>query len=245
MTDEIAVLSGKVAVISGASSGIGAAIARKLSEQGVSLVVTARRRDRLEALCNSLPNPSVNLAADIEDPQTPEHLLALAQEHFGRADIVVNNAGTLVSGGIDDVNVDDLMRMSRVNYEAVVRMSYVFGRHFKARESGAIINISSIGAYLSHSSMAVYGGLKQALETFTTALRVELKGSGVRVSSIAPGTTETEIFDGLRAEGKPVAADLSVALAPADVAEAVYFALTRPSRANVARLLLVSSAESA
>ena len=92
--------------------------------------------------------------------------------------------------------------------------------------------------------MSVYAGLKQAVEMFTTALRVELKGSGVRVGSIAPGTTETEIFDRLRTLGQQVQADQTPALQPADVASAVRFMLEQPEHVNMARMLLVSSSES-
>ena len=105
--------------------------------------------------------------------------------------------------------------------------------------------MSSVGAYLSHSSMGVYGALKHALEVFTTALRVELKGSGVRVGSIAPGSTDTEIFDQLQARATSAGVTLPPPLAPADTAAAVRFMLEQPAHANVARLLLVSAAEGA
>lgn len=237
-------LEGKVAIVTGASSGIGEAIAHELSTAGCSLVLTARRTDRLEALCAGLPGPAVPLGAEIEDPATAAALLALALQTYGRADILVNNAGMLVSGTLDTIDIDSLMRMTRVNYDAVVRTSYVFARAFKHQAAGSIINVSSVGAYLSHSSMGVYAGLKQAVEVFSTALRVELKGSGVRIGTIAPGTTDTEIFDRLRASGQPVRADQTPALQPSDVACAVRYMLEQPAHANVARLLLVSSSES-
>lgn len=188
-------------MITGASSGIGEAIACELAAAGMHLVITARRADRLEALRISLPVPCATLAADIEDPATPQALLALALQAHGRADVLVNNAGRVVAGPLESVDLDALAAMTRVNFDAVVRASYVFARHLKAQGSGAIVNVSSVGAYLSHSSMGVYGALKHALEVFTTALRVELKGSGVRVGSIAPGSTDTEIFEQLRARG--------------------------------------------
>jgi len=238
-------LKDQVAVVTGASSGIGMAIAHELSAAGMRLVLTARREDRLLALCKALPGPAVHLTAAVEAPDTPQSLLDLASATYGRADVLVNNAGMLVAGTIDSVDLDALAQMTRVNFDAVVRASYVFARALKAQGSGAIVNVSSIGAYLSSSSMGVYGGLKHALEIFTSALRVELKGSGVRVGTIAPGTTDTEIFEGLRAQGQPVRADMSTALEPADVAAAVRFMLERPERANVARLLLVSSSEMA
>jgi len=234
----------QVAIVTGASSGIGQAIARELSAAGASLVITARRADRLAALSASLHGPSVRLCAAIEDPGTPQALLDLAVAEFGRADVLVNNAGMFVAGSLDTIDLDEVARMTRVNFDAVVRASYLFARAFKRQGSGAIINVSSIGAYLSSSSVGAYSGLKHALEVFTSALRVELKGSGVRIGTIAPGTTETEIFDRLRASGHAVRADQTPPLDPADVAAAVRFMLTQPERANVARLLLVSSAES-
>ena len=238
-------LNGKVVVVTGASSGIGAAIARDLSTAGALLVVTARRAERLLALADALPGPCATLAAAIEDPATPQALLDLALARFGRADALINNAGIFVAGTVDSANLDDLAQMSRVNFDAVVRGAYVFGRHFKAQRAGAIINVSSVAAYLSSSSVGVYSGLKHALEVVTTALRVELAPHGVRVGSIAPGTTETEIFDKLRSAGQPVRADQTPPMAPDDVARAVRFMLEQPDRAHVARLLLVSSAESA
>jgi NADP-dependent 3-hydroxy acid dehydrogenase YdfG len=237
-------LAGKVAIITGASSGIGEAIAHELSAAGCHLVVTARRTDRLHALCERLRGPAVPLTADIDHPDAANSLLDLATQTYGRTDILINNAGMLVSGSLDTIDLNGLLQMTRTNYDAVVRNSYVFARTFKQQGSGAIINVSSVGAYLSHSSMGVYAGLKQAVEIFTTALRVELKGSGVRVGSIAPGTTETEIFDRLRASGQLVRADQTPALQPADVASAVRFMLEQPKHANMARMLLVSSSES-
>lgn len=238
-------LRGRVAVITGASSGIGEAITHELAAAGMHLVITARRADRLDALRARLPVPCATLAADITDPATPAALLTLALQTHGRADVLVNNAGRVVTGTVDNIDLDELAAMTRVNFDAVVRASYVFARHFKAQGSGAIVNVSSVGAYLSHSSMGVYGALKHALEVFTTALRVELKGSGVRVGSIAPGSTDTEIFDNLRARAASAAVALPPPLAAADIAEAVRFMLERPAHANVARLLLVSAAESA
>jgi serine 3-dehydrogenase (NADP+) len=237
-------LHDKVAVVTGASSGIGEAIARELSAAGARLVVTARREDRLVALAKSLPCESALLCAPIEDPDTPRRLLDLALSRFGRADILVNNAGVFVAGSVDTIDLDALAQMTRVNFDALVRASYVFARHFKPQRSGAIVNVSSVAAYLSSSSVGAYSGLKHAVEVFTSGLRVELGASGVRVGSIAPGTTETEIFDHLRAQGAPVRADRTPPLAPADVARALRFMLEQPGHANVARMLLVSASES-
>lgn len=241
-------LHGQVVVVTGASSGIGAAIARDLSAAGARLVITARREDRLVELKRSLTGEfaadcAIHVAS-IEDPDTPRQLLELALARFGRADALVNNAGVFVAGSVDTFDLDAASQMMRVNFDAVVRGSYVFARHFKPQKSGAIINVSSIGAYLSSSSVGVYSGLKHALEVFTSSLRVELGAHGVRVGSIAPGTTETEIFDHMRTQGAPVRADKTPPLAPADIAAALRFMLEQPGHANVARMLLVAATES-
>lgn len=233
-------LSDKVAIVTGASSGIGAAIVRELSGAGARIVLTARRADKLEQLAATLPGRSACLAAEVEAPGTPDALLALALERFGRADILVNNAGVFVAGDVDSIDLDQLAAMTRVNYDAVVRASYVFGRHFKRQGAGAIINVSSIGAY-HHGTAASYGALKHALEAFSTSLRVELARSGVRVGTIAPGTTRTEIYERRQALGRT--REGHVPLEAQDVAAAVRFMLEQPDRANVARMLLVPSTE--
>lgn len=236
-------LDAKVAVVTGASSGIGEAIARELSGAGVRLVLSARRRERLDALQAELPSSSICVAADIGEPATPQRLLDSALAGFGRADVLVNNAGQLVAGTIDTIDLDAVSAMTRVNFDAVVRASYVFARHLKAQRSGSIVNVSSVAGYLSHSSMAAYGATKHALEIFTTGLRVELRGSGVRVGSIAPGSTDTDMFNGLRRRAAAAGATLPEPLEPLDVARAVRYMLEQPEHANVARLLLVGAGE--
>ncbi len=236
-------LKDKVAVVTGASAGIGVAVARTLAEAGVKLVLTGRREDRLQTLAADLPTEVATLAADIAAPETPERLLKLAQDRFGRADVVVNNAGVLTIGPVDTIDLDGVSQMIRINFEAVVRSSYVFARAFKAQGSGHIINLSSIGAYLNAPMAGVYGGLKQGLEGFTHALRMELAGTGVKVGSIAPGTTQTEIFRDIRARGEKSWDEYITPLQAEDIADGVRYMLERPDRANVARLLLFASAD--
>jgi serine 3-dehydrogenase (NADP+) len=236
-------IEGKVAVVTGASSGIGAAIVRMLSQAGANVVITARRRERLEALGTSLARPSAILDADICAPDTPLRLLSLAQERFGRIDVLVNNAGMIAAGSIDAIDLDAINQMTRVNFDAVVRASYVFARVFKSQGSGAIINVSSIGAYLISRRMGVYGALKHALEAFTSSLRIELAGTGVKVGTVAPGTTRTEIFDRMQAPGTGSALTDGTPLEPEDVAAAVRFMIEQPERANIARLALFSATD--
>jgi len=236
-------IEGKVAVVTGASSGIGAAIVRTLSEAGADVILTARRRGHLADLAASLPGRSAILDADISASDTPARLLALAQEKFGRADVLVNNAGIIAAGSIDTVDLDALSHMTRVNFDAVVRASYVFARAFKSQGSGTIINVSSIGAYLISKRMGVYGALKHALEAFSSSLRIELAGTGVKVGTVAPGTTRTEIFDHMAAPGTQSAVTEGTPLEPADVAAAVLFMIEQPERVNIARLAMFAATD--
>jgi len=229
-------LESKVAVITGASAGIGAAIARDLSAAGAKLVLTARRRERLDALAKELGGPVATLAADIADPATPERLLALARERFGAADILVNNAGILRVGPVDTFDLGGIEDMVATNYTAVVRASYVFARAMKAAGTGIIVNISSIGAGIVAPGVGVYGGLKRAVEMFTDSLRIELVGTGVRAGFVAPGTTTTEIFEDMKAHGQPGWDSYVTPLQPEDIARAVRFLIDQPAHAAVPRV---------
>lgn len=233
----------KVAIVTGASSGIGKEIAKELSKAGMKLVITARREDRLLELKASLPNDCEVLAADIGAAETADKLLVLALEKYGRADILINNAGMLSTNPIELIDIERMAEMIKVNFEAVMRLSYTFARHFKQQGDGFIINISSIGGSLSIPTWGVYCAVKAAVETFSQSLRIELGPSGVRVGVIAPGTTETEIFDVQKENGEhPVEQDIE-ALQPEDVAQAVKFMLEQPKRANISKLHLYASSE--
>lgn len=234
-------LKGATAVVTGASSGIGWTTAKELADAGANVVVTARRADRLDTLAAELPTAVATLAADIVDPDTPARLLDIATQRFGRADIIINNAGMLVTKGLDDVDLDELSQLIRVNFESVVRCSYIFARAFKAQGSGEIINVSSIGAHLQPAFWGVYAGLKRALETFTKALRVELTGTGVRAGVIAPGCVSTEIFDGIIEDESW----RDNAIPPEDVARAIRFMLEQPDRAHVVEMLLFAATDPA
>jgi NADP-dependent 3-hydroxy acid dehydrogenase YdfG len=236
-------LKDKVVVITGASAGIGAETARELAKAGARLVLTARRGDRLQELADELPVEAAFLAADIADPATPEHLLKLAIERFGRADAVINNAGLLAVASIEAIDLDQITQLIRVNYEAVVRSSYVFARAFKAQGAGAIVNVSSIGAHTIGPMMGVYSGTKSAVEGFTDALRIELAGTGVKVGAIAPGSTETDMLDAIRTQFGQAGPPPTPMLGPDDVAQAVRFMLEQSDRSNIVRLLIYSAHE--
>jgi serine 3-dehydrogenase (NADP+) len=234
-------IEGRVAVVTGASSGIGAAIARDLSNAGAKVLLSARRADRIADLSRELAGESESLVADIADPDTPRRLLELAQARWGRVDIMINNAGLLAAGRVEDPGVEELTRTIRVNFEAVVRCSQIFGAAFKARGCGAIINISSIAAFNNRPLMGIYAGAKAGVEIYTAALRLELSPHGVKVGSLAPGSTRTEMLDNLRRQR---GIDLETPAAQAqDIAAAVRFMLEQPDRVNIAGMRVYSSNE--
>ena len=236
-------IEGKVAVVTGASAGIGEAVARDLVSRGAHVLLVARRGERLDNLARELGPRAATLALDVALPEAAKQMLDTAVARFGRADILINNAGVFRVGPLDSFDLDGLGPMIALNYEAAVRACYVFARAMKAQGSGAIINISSIGANLTAPGTGVYGGLKRALEIFSDTLRIELAGTGVRVGIVAPGSTATEIFDHLPADRRARATEGMTPLAPADVAAAVRFLLDQPEHANVPHLRIYASGQ--
>jgi NADP-dependent 3-hydroxy acid dehydrogenase YdfG len=236
-------LTGKIAVVTGASAGIGEATAHMLAEAGATLVLVARRADRLQALAAELGHNSVAFAADMADTDTPERLHTFVAAQFGRCDLLVNNAGILRIGTFEQFDLDQLRPMIAVNYESIVRCCALFAPGMKAAGTGQIINISSIGAQINAAGMGIYGGLKRALEAYTDTLRIELAGTGVKVGIVAPGTTSTEIFNDMKAHGQTAWDEYIPALQPEDIARAVRFIAEQSDRANTARIHVYSASE--
>ena len=222
-------LNGKVILITGANSGIGKATAELLTEAGMKCLLTARNKERLDALARQLPGASV-VAGDMIDPALPQQLVDAALSEFGRLDAVFNNAGVMNIGSVEEADLEALCSMVRLNFEAVVRMSYTALRYMKPRGSGFLINTSSLAGLKTFPHLGVYNGTKFAVEALTDALRMELAGSGVKVAVVEPGRTNTEgqRFD--PAQGM---------LAPEDVARCVRFILEQPEEVLVSRLLVV------
>jgi NADP-dependent 3-hydroxy acid dehydrogenase YdfG len=229
-------LNGKVVIITGASSGIGKATAELLSGAGMKCLLTARNADRLNALAERLPGATA-VAGDMIDPQMPGRLLEAALASYGRLDAVFNNAGVMNIGSIEEANLESLCSMIRLNFEAVVRMSYTALRHMKTKGSGFLINTSSLAGLKTFPELGVYNGTKFAVEALTDALRMELAGSGVKVAVVEPGRTGTHLFDHWPEEKQFDPAQGM--LAPEDVARCIRFILEQPDEVLVPRLLVV------
>ncbi len=206
-------------------------------------MLVARRVDRLQALTSELENGACFVALDLAQADAAQALLDAAVAQLGSIDILVNNAGILRTSPIDTFDLDELEPMIAINYTAVVRSSILFARHMKANGSGQIVNLSSIGASITAAGTGVYGGLKRALDAFTEVLRIELGGSGVRVGLVAPGTTTTEIFEDMKANGQPGWDEYIPPMVGDDIARAILFMCEQTGNANAARMHIYATSE--
>ncbi|HHF3077731.1 TPA: SDR family oxidoreductase [Vibrio diabolicus] len=230
----------KLIVITGASSGIGEAIARHFSEQGHTLLLLARRVERLEAL--NLPNTLCE-KVDVTDKASFEAAIEKAEALYGPVDALVNNAGVMLLGQIDTQEASEWKRMFDVNVLGLLNGMQSVLAPMKARNSGTIINISSIAGKKTFPDHAAYCGTKFAVHAISENVREEVASSNVRVTTIAPGAVETELIshttsqdikDGYDAWKE----DMGGVLAADDIARAVLFAYQQPQGVCVREIAL-------
>ena len=203
----------------------------------MKLILTARSEDKLNDLAASCKNSKV-YAASITEPDTPQKLLDFALDSFGQLDVLVNNVGMMTVGKIEDINIDKICLMARLNVESVYRMAYTILKHFKKTGSGFLINISSISGIKTSATYGAYSGTKHAVEAFTDSLRMELAGTGIKVAAIALGTVDTGLYDDWDKENESQI-KAAGALKPEDIAHCVHFVLKQPDGVLVPRLLVV------
>ncbi len=195
-------LNDRVAIVTGASSGIGAALARQLSAAGVRVVLAARTADKLQALAAELaPAQALVVPTDVKDPAQVEHLVARTVEHFGGVDILVNNAGFGLYGLVEEYQWDHLRELWEVNFFAVVHLTQAALPHLRARR-GAVVNISSVAGKVVLPYMTGYCASKFALNAFSDGLRMELARAGVRVITVCPGRVRTDFHRLAYRDGK-------------------------------------------
>lgn len=231
-------LAGQVAIVTGATSGIGDAIARALDARGVRLVLTGRRADRLDALAAELA-AARTVAGDITDPALPGRLVEAALETHGRLDIACNNAGLLAFGTIEEIDLERMATMVRVNVEAAYRFAYTVLRHFKAQNRGHLVNTSSVAGTKVRPTIGAYAGTKHAIEALAHGLRIELAETDVRISNVQPGLVATDIFAHMPADEHPGRQQgIDQPLQPEDVARAVVFMLEQPAHVSIPALML-------
>lgn len=180
------------ALVTGASAGIGEALARALAARGVEVVLVARRRERLEALAAALPAPAEVLVADLAVPADLERVEARVRAAAEPVDLVVNDAGLGRYGPLHGQDPEAVQAMVDVNVTALVRLTRAALPTLLARGGGGIINVGSTAAYQPGPYSAVYGATKAFVRSFTEAVHEEVRGTGVRVLLLAPGVTRTE-----------------------------------------------------
>ncbi len=187
-------LTNAVIIVTGASAGIGAACATALAQHGAHVICVARRHERLLALQQTLPGQHAIYAGDISDPATMPTVVALAMTTFGRLDAIICNAGVGLSMPVAQLQWDDVVRCMNVNVGGVLAGIQAVLPHFLAKKSGAIVVISSVVGVHALPYSGGYAASKGALERLCDALRIELRGSGVKLTVVRPGTVQSEFF---------------------------------------------------
>ena len=227
-------LDGKVALVTGASAGIGAAAARALAAEGAKIVLTARRRDRLETLAEeirALGSDAAIVVGDAREEDTAKEAVQAASETFGRLDILINNAGVGNYKNIADTSADEYDTMMDSN----VRSTFLFTRHavpvMQAQHSGTILMLSSMAGVYGFAGEAVYCATKFAQVGLAQALDKELRPHGIKVGAICPGGVKTEFALGTGRTEQSVAE--SGMLEPEDVAGAVVLACTQSAGSRI------------
>ncbi|MFJ4648237.1 SDR family oxidoreductase [Streptomyces bobili] len=247
-------LSGRVAVVSGASSGIGAATAERLAGLGATVVVLARRKDKLDQVVKTIEaggGTALALAVDVTDRAAVHSAADQVAAAYGRADLVFNNAGVQLISGIEELKVDDWQRQIDLNITGLMNVIAAFLPHLTdAAAQGKpadLINTSSIAATRILEKFSVYSGTKAYISHLTRLLRVELGRKMVRVATIEPGMVDTELPDHVT---DPDASELMAGLIrdidvlqSADIAETVAFMAAVPPHVNLTEITVLPTAQ--
>ena len=246
-------LEGTVALVTGASSGIGAATAHSLAAQGATVALLARRRERLEELAGAIRaegGTAMVVEADITDRQRAEEAVERVVGELGRLDTLVNNAGLMHISPVADASVDEWDQMLQINVQGLLYVTRAALPHLlKAAEDSPrgvadLVSISSTAGRVARPGTAVYNLTKYGLNGFAEALRQEVMQKRVRVSLVEPGTVDTELSshlsDGVREAIETQIKDMEL-LRPEDIADAVTYIVTRDRRVAVNEILVRAS----
>lgn len=237
----------KIALITGASAGIGAACAEKLAREGYDLILAARRIDRLKELAADLGaqfNAAIHMVElDVRDRDKVKSMFEALPERWKNIDVLINNAG--LSQGLDPIqtgDIDDWERMIDTNLKGLLYVSRAIIPGMVERNHGHIINIGSIAGKEVYPNGNVYCATKHAVDALSKGMRIDLLPHGIKVTAIHPGMVETEFsvvrFKGDEDRAAAVYHNLEPLLAQ-DIAEAVWFALSRPAHVNINDLLIM------
>lgn len=241
----------KVAIVTGASSGIGEATARSLARAGFAVTLAARRMERLAALKEELEQEGLEVhvvETDVTRQEDCERMVQETLERFGRLDVLVNNAGVMLLSTVAKGKVSQWEQMIDVNVKGLLYCTNAALPTMISQNSGHVVNISSVAGRRVFPSGAVYCATKFAVNAFTDGLRMELSSKhNLRFTSVEPGIVETELTHHITDEdviaGFSRWRDNLVALQPSDIADSVLYAVTAHPRANVTEILVLPTAQ--
>ena len=246
-------MTNRIALVTGAASGIGAAVATRLAADGASVALLARRRDRLEKVAAQIAESggtALVVPADVSSPESVAAAAAVVQEELGDVDLLVNNAGLMRVVPFADGPLDDWRRTVDVNLTGVINVTHAFLPALKrsaATRTTDLINVSSLAGERINPGMAVYGASKAAVSHLTRTLRAELAPDGIRVTDLEPGMIDaTELADTFPPELQAMVNDLRAGLpaVPVDeVADLIAYVVTRPRDVNLPHLVIQPSKE--
>jgi NADP-dependent 3-hydroxy acid dehydrogenase YdfG len=238
-------LQGKVALVTGASSGIGEATALALGRAGARVAIAARRRDRLDGVAGriaDLRSESLVLEADVARPEEAESIVAKTVERFDRLDVLVNNAGLMLLSPIDRARVEDWKRMLDLNLLGLMAATRAALPHMRKQKDGHVVNISSTAGRVANPDASVYAATKFGVGAFSEALRREVYKDNIRVTIIEPGAVATELREHVPDPETRQRIDTWATsmrqLQSEDVAAAILYAVSQPPHVNVNEILL-------
>lgn len=238
-------LSGKVALVTGASSGIGEGTALALAAAGAKVALAARRADRLEGLVRKIEaagGKALALPGDMTSEADAKRVVAETVERLGRIDILINSAGVMQAGGVENADLDEYRRVFDINLFATLYTCAAAVPHMLNQGGGDIVTISSLAGRKGGPQTNAYSASKHAVNSMTDAMRQELGGRNIRVCTLMPGATTTEVGDNITDPNWRTAIQAHVAkdgaVLPSEVGETIAFILSLPRRVNISEICI-------
>jgi NADP-dependent 3-hydroxy acid dehydrogenase YdfG len=238
-------LDGAVALVTGASSGIGAATAEALADAGADVALAARREDRLESVAERIESADTDalvVPTDVTDEAAVEAMIETTVAELGRLDVLVNNAGVMLLEAVEDADTDDWRQMVEVNLLGPMNATKAALPVMQEQESGHVVNVSSVAGRRASSTASGYNATKFGINGFTEAFRQEVTDDGIRTTLVEPGLVDTELADHIpddeiRSRTEEWVESLEP-LTAEDIARSIRFAVTQPQHVSLNELLI-------
>lgn len=238
-------LDGQVALVTGASSGIGEATAELLADEGASIVLAARRSEDLNALADRIETAggdALPVETDVTDEDQIRELIDTIEEEYGRLDVLINNAGVMLLSPIESADTDDWEQMLDVNVLGLMDTTQAALPLLKESEAGHVVNLSSVAGRKAYAGSGAYNASKFGVTAFSEALRQETLDDDIRVTSIEPGVVDTELQEHIpdedaREENEEMLESMTP-LEGEDIARAIRYAVTQPAHVDVNEILI-------